>query len=211
MSKDCCSSECAASQERISPRYRRILQIALLANVSMFGIELVSGLRADSVSLLADAVDFAGDAANYGLSLVALAMTPMWRSRSALVKGISMGAYGMFVLAHAIWNIASGSNPEPLTMGIVGALALAVNVTVALMLYAYREGDANMRSVWLCSRNDAIANVAIILAAMMVSWLDAGWPDIVVAVAIACLALFSSQSVVAQARAELRSHAGSAS
>lgn len=191
----------------MSGRYRRILQIALAANTIMFVVELIGGLHANSVSLLADAVDFAGDAANYGLSLAVLSMAAVWRSRAALIKGLSMGAYGVFVLVHAFWNFVSGTVPEPVTMGAIGALALGVNVAVAGMLYAYREGDANMRSVWLCSRNDAIANSAVILAAGAVSWLHTGWPDVLVAVLIGSLALLSSRSVVRRAQDELFAHA----
>lgn len=191
----------------MSGRYRRILQIALVANTIMFAVELIGGLRANSVSLVADAVDFAGDAANYGLSLAVLSMAAAWRSRAALIKGLSMGAYGVFVLIHAVWNVLTGAVPEPVTMGAIGLLALGVNVAVAGMLYAYREGDANMRSVWLCSRNDAIANIAVIAAAGAVGLLHTGWPDVLVALLIGSLALLSSSSVVRRARNELLAQA----
>lgn len=191
----------------MSGRYRRILQIALVANTIMFAVELIGGLRANSVSLVADAVDFAGDAANYGLSLAVLSMAAVWRSRAALIKGLSMGAYGVFVLIHAVWNVLTGAVPEPVTMGAIGLLALGVNVAVAGMLYAYREGDANMRSVWLCSRNDAIANIAVIAAAGAVGLLHTGWPDVLVALLIGSLALLSSSSVVRRARNELLAQA----
>lgn len=206
MGQECCSSACSTDTRGVSPRYRRVLQIALAANATMFAIELISGWRANSVALLADAVDFAGDAANYGISLAVLSMAVIWRSRAALIKGLSMGAYGAFVLVRAVWNLTSGTIPESITMGAVGSLALAVNGGVAIMLYAYREGDANMRSVWLCSRNDAIGNVAVIGAAMAVGWLHAGWPDAVIALLMGSLALWSAQSVVRQARQELISH-----
>lgn len=190
----------------VGPRYRRVLQIALLSNAAMFGIELISGLHANSVALLADAVDFAGDAANYGISLAVLSMAVIWRSRAAMVKGLSMGIYGAFVVGHAIWNLMSGVVPEPITMGVIGLMALAVNVGVAIMLYAYREGDANMRSVWLCSRNDAIGNVAVIIAAVAVNRLNTGWPDAAIALLMGTLALWSAISVVRQARQELGLH-----
>lgn len=191
----------------MSGRYRRILQIALVANAAMFAVELIGGLHVNSVSLLADAVDFAGDAANYGLSLAVLSMAIAWRSRAALIKGLSMGGYGLFVLIHAFWNLVSGAVPEPVTMGAIGALALGVNVAVAGMLYAYREGDANMRSVWLCSRNDAIGNLAVIIAAVAVNWLHAGWPDVLVAAFMGSLGLVSARNIVRQARNELLAHA----
>nr|WP_293860868.1 cation transporter [Steroidobacter sp.] len=180
-----------------------MLQIALAANALMFVIELALGWRADSVALLADAADFAGDAANYGISLAVLSMAVVWRSRAALIKGLSMGAYGAFVVLHALWNLTLGTVPESITMGVVGILALLVNGGVAVMLYAYREGDANMRSVWLCSRNDAIGNVAVVIAAVAVARLHAGWPDAGIALLMGALALWSAWSVVRQARREL--------
>jgi len=203
MDTHCCASDCTASKMPISTRYRRVLQIALLANVCMFAVEIVAGLRADSVSLLADAIDFAGDAANYGLSLAVLSLAVVWRSRAALIKGLSMGAYGTFIIAHAAWNILSGSVPDHQTMGLIGVLALCVNVGVAYMLFSFREGDANTRSVWLCSRNDAIGNVAVIAAAVLVGWFGTGWPDVLVALIMGSLALVASLSVVQQARREL--------
>lgn len=172
----------------------------------MFLIEVTSGVIAGSVSLLADAVDFAGDAANYGLSLAVLSMGMLWRARGALVKGCSMGIYGAFVLALAGWNAWLGKVPEPFVMGTIAVLALAANIAVAAMLYAYREGDADMRSVWLCSRNDVIGNFAVILAAAGVFGTGHAWPDLAVAAIMGGLAVWSGRSVVRQA---LREAAGS--
>ena len=155
-------------------------------------------------ALLADAVDFFGDAANYGVSLFVLGMALQWRARAALLKGLSMGTFGVFVLAKAAWSATHGAAPEPLIMGAVGSLALVANVVVAWMLYAWREGDANMRSVWLCSRNDAIGNVAVIVAALGVWGSATAWPDLAVAAMMGVLALSSAVSVVRQARRELR-------
>ncbi len=204
MSDSCCSHGCAAPPASQSPRYRRVLWLALAINLVMFGVELAGGLRAGSVSLLADAVDFFGDAANYGISLAVLGMALSWRARAALVKGLSMGAFGVFVLGRAAWSAAAGTVPEPMTMGAIGALALLANVSVAAMLYAWREGDANMRSVWLCSRNDAIGNLAVMAAALGVFGTGRGWPDLVVAAVMGFLALTAARSVIRQARAELR-------
>ncbi len=170
----------------------------------MFFVEIGGGLQSGSVSLLADAVDFAGDAANYGLSLAVLSMGLVWRARAAWVKGVTMGAYGVLVLAKTAWVAAQGIPPEPMTMGLVALLALAVNVGVAIMLYAWRNGDANMRSVWLCSRNDAIGNVAVMLAALGVFGTGSGWPDLAVALVMGVLALSAAGAVIRQARAELR-------
>ena len=201
---NCCVTNCAG-RGPASPRYRRILWIALWINALMFGVEIAGGIAANSVSLLADAIDFAGDAANYGLSLAVLSLGLVWRARAALVKGLSMGAYGLFVLGKTAWGAWAGSVPEPFTMGAIAFLALLANLAVAGMLYAFREGDANMRSVWLCSRNDAIGNVAVIIAAGGVFGLGSGWPDLVVAAIMATLALTAATSVIRQARRELAS------
>lgn len=204
----CCDSACA-SQTSASPRYRKALWVALIINAVMFAVEIFGGLKSGSVSLLADAVDFAGDAANYGISLAMLSMGLAWRSRAAMVKGLSMAAFGLFVLAKTGWVAINGISPEPMTMGVVAVLALFANGSVALMLYAFRDGDANMRSVWLCSRNDAIGNVAVMLAAAGVSGTGSGWPDILVAVIMASLALSSGIVVTRQASQELTQHAAS--
>jgi Co/Zn/Cd efflux system component len=199
-----CSTETPANAAPpIDPRWRRALWIALVVNAAMFGVELVAGLQANSVSLLADAVDFAGDAANYALSLAVLSMALVWRSRAAYVKGATMFAYGLFVLARAGWLLQSGSVPEPLTMGVVGFVALLANAGVAVLLYTFRTGDANMRSVWLCSRNDALSNLAVMAAALGVFGTGSAWPDLAVAAVMAVLALTAGLSVMRQARAEL--------
>jgi len=132
----------------VSPRYRKVLWIALVAYVAMFVVEIAGGIASGSVSLLADAVDFAGDAANYGLSLAVLSMGLLWRSRAALVKGWCMAAFGVFVLFNAAWTAVVGRPPAPMTMSVIAGLALIANVTVSFLLYAYRGGDGNMRSVW---------------------------------------------------------------
>jgi len=202
MSSRCCDSSC--STPAVSPGFRKALWVALGINLAMFVVEIISGLRSGSVSLLADAIDFAGDAANYGITLVVLSMGLVWRSRAALVKGLSMLAFGIFVLGRAGWMVYADVVPEPMTMGIVGTLALVANVVVAVMLYAFREGDSNMRSVWLCSRNDAIGNIAVLIAAAGVYGTGSGWPDLIVALIMAGLALSAGFSVVRQARQELK-------
>ncbi|MBK7063336.1 MAG: cation transporter [Rubrivivax sp.] len=205
MSASCGSHGCSHTPPaHRSARYRRVLWLALIINAAMFVVEAVGGWRADSVSLLADAVDFFGDAANYGVSLLVLGMALQWRARAALLKGLSMGVFGVFVLGRAIWSASSGAMPEPVTMGTIGSLALVANVVVALMLYAWREGDANMRSVWLCSRNDAIGNLAVMVAAFGVFGTGSAWPDLVVASVMALLALSAARAVVLQARLELQ-------
>ena len=176
MSEACCPVK--PVEVASSKRYRSILWIALAVNLTMFVVEVAASFNADSVSLLADAVDFAGDAANYGLSLGAIALGSLWESRAAVVKGVSMAAYGVFVLLYAVWMLLSGSQPEPLTMGIVGTIALLANLGVAALLFAYRAGNSNMRSVWLCTRNDAIGNIAVLIAAVGVFGGGSAWPDL---------------------------------
>jgi len=186
------------------PRYKRILWVALLVNAAMFAVEISAGYTSGSLSLLADAIDFAGDAINYAVSLAVLSAALAWRARAALAKAISMMGFGLFVLGHAVFNALHGTVPDAPTMGVVGLMALVANVGVAWMLYAYREGDANMRSVWLCSRNDAIGNLAVMAAALGVLGTGTAWPDLAVAVVMASLALQGGWVVLRQAREELR-------
>lgn len=203
MSDDCCSDHCTPGVPP-TDRYRRVLIIALVLNALMFGAELAASWWSGSVSLLADSIDFFGDAVNYGISLVVLSMGLVWRAGAAMAKGIVMFSFGVFVLARAGWGFVDGAAPEPFTMGATAILAFAVNMGVAWMLYAWREGDANMRSVWLCSRNDAISNIAVFVAAFAVMATGMPWPDLVVALVMGLLALTAGTSVVRQARAELR-------
>lgn len=199
-----CHSETAAPPADLDPRWARALWIALVVNAAMFVVEIVAGWRSGSVSLLADAIDFAGDAANYALSLAVLSMAVVWRSRVAWLKGATMAGFGVFVLGKGLWAWQAGGVPEPATMGVVGTLALAANVGVALLLYRWRSGDANMRSVWLCSRNDALGNLAVLAAAAGVFGTGSAWPDLAVAAVMAVLALGAGVSVMRQARSELR-------
>jgi len=190
------------------PRYRRVLWAALVVNAAMFLIEIGAGMQSGSVSLLADSIDFLGDAANYAVSLLVLSMALAWRARAALLKGASMLLFGLFVAGRALWSLANGVPPEAATMGIVGTLALLANVGVAVALYAWRDGDANMRSVWLCTRNDALGNLAVLAAAAGVFGTGSAWPDLAVAGVMAALAVWGGASVVRQARGELgASHA----
>lgn len=204
MSTHCCDPD-TPDTHTISdlPRYRRILWIALVVNAAMFLVELAAGFNSGSLSLLADAIDFAGDSMNYGVSLAVLAAGLTLRSRAAMLKAVSMMGFGLFVLSNALWNMVFGTVPDAQTMGLVGALALIANLSVAWMLYAFREGDANMRSVWLCTRNDAIANLAVLAAALGVFGTGSAWPDLFVAITMSSLALHGGWSVLRQARGEL--------
>jgi len=204
MSASCCSNS-ACSKPPVDARYRKVLWVALALNAIMFAVELAASWKSGSVSLLADSIDFFGDAGNYAISLAVLGMAMAARSKAAVFKAACMGAFGVFVLAKAAWNLHTGTPPEAATMGIVGLIALAVNGSVATLLYRFRTGDANMRSVWICSRNDALGNIAVMLAALGVLGTGNAWPDLLVAGVMGILALSGSWSVLKQARVELLS------
>ena len=189
------------------PGFRRILWIALAANWAMFAIEGPAGTLAGSSSLQADAVDFLADGATYGLTLYVAARSLVWRASAGLAKGLMMGAFGIAVLVWTGYRAFHPGLPEAATMGVVGALALVINVWVALILYRFRHGDSNMRSVWLCTRNDAINNLAVIAAAGGVAVTASRWPDLAVGIGIAALEISAAWIVIRQASAELRSHA----
>ena len=201
MSAHCCS---APTVPAVDPKYRLALWVALIVNAAMFVAELLASWSSGSVSLLADSIDFFGDAANYALSLAVLGMALSVRSKAAMFKAACMGAFGVFVLGKALWSLKAGVPPEAITMGAVGFVALAANAGVAWMLYRFRTGDANMRSVWICSRNDAFGNLAVMLAALGVFGTGSPWPDLLVATVMSVLALTGASTVLKQARGELQ-------
>jgi Co/Zn/Cd efflux system component len=184
--------------------FRRVLWVALAINTAMFAVEIGAGVTSGSAALKADALDFFADAANYAISLMVLGRVAAWGSRAALIKGTSMLIFGLFVIADTIYRITTQAVPEPVTMGAVGAAALAANLGVAALLYRFRNGDSNRRSVWLCTRNDALGNLAVLLAASGVFASGTGWPDYAVAAIMAGLALSGARQIIAQARGELR-------
>jgi Co/Zn/Cd efflux system component len=196
---DCCNSCCEQPAA-----FRPVLWIALGINLAMFVVEIGAAFLSGSNALQADALDFLGDAANYAVSLGVAGLAVRWRARAALIKGSTMGAFGLWIIASAIWHSLSGMAPEPRTMGTIGLIAMIANGGVALMLYRFRTGDANMRSVWLCARNDVLGNVAVILAAVGVFGTGRRWPDTVVALVMAFLALSGAWMVNRQAIGELR-------
>ncbi|WP_295042681.1 cation transporter [uncultured Paracoccus sp.] len=201
----CCSSDNCASSAGSSPRFRRVLWIALAINAGMFVAEIAAGMLAGSAALQADALDFLADASNYAISLFVLGMSLKWRAGAAWVKGASMGVFGIWVLGMVLWHIANGSVPHAPTMGVIGTLALVANLICLLLLMAFRDGDANMRSVWICSRNDVIANLAVLLAALGVFGTGTGWPDFIVASLMATLALQGAATILRDATREWRS------
>lgn len=198
------SACCPPTGPTNAPGYRRVLIYALVINTVMFAVELGAGFSAQSQALKADALDFFGDAANYALSLFVLSRSLRWRASAALAKGVAMGLFGLWIGYEVIRHLLAGTVPEAATMGAIGVLALAANVWVAAMLWRWRAGDSNMRSVWLCSRNDAIGNMGVLVAALAVGIAGAGWPDLMVASLMAGLALWSSAQVIGASLTELR-------
>jgi Co/Zn/Cd efflux system component len=185
--------------------YRRVLWAVLAINAVMFAVEIGAGLAAGSASLQADALDFLGDAANYAISLFVVGMVLRYRAIAALVKGATMSLFGLWVLAITGWHAWHGTLPEAMTMGAVGFTALAANGVSFAMLWRHRGGDANMRSAWICTRNDVLGNIAVLLAALGVFGTGTGWPDVIVAAIMAILALQGAATVMAHAMTELRS------
>jgi Co/Zn/Cd efflux system component len=202
MSAHCCDHDHGDTGD--DPVYRRVLVIALVVNLAMFVVEILSSRTAQSDSLLADSIDFLGDGANYAVSLWVLGAAMALRARASLLKAASMAGFGLWVLGSTALHVLAGTVPEAPTMGIVGALALVANVGVAVLLFRFREGDSNRQSVWLCTRNDAIGNLAVLAAAVGVFGTGQGWPDALVAAGMGGLALHSAVRVARQAVSELR-------
>ncbi|NQV80008.1 MAG: cation transporter [Alphaproteobacteria bacterium] len=183
--------------------YRQALVVVLTINASMFAIEITGGLVGGSVALQADALDFFGDAATYALSLAVLGSALRWRAAAALLKGTMMAAFGLWVIGASVHHALTGQIPSAALMSGIGVAALTANVTSAMILFRFRAGDSNRRSVWLCTRNDAIGNAAVILAGGAVFGTQSGWPDVIVALAMGGLALHSAYLVMSQAKREL--------
>ncbi|MBB3472463.1 cation transporter [Sphingomonas sp. BK345] len=204
MAGGCCGG-CAVAAVRQDDRpWRRALWIALALNAGMFMIEIAAGVSAGSVSLRADALDFLGDTANYAISLGVAGSAPRWRARAALAKGGSLLLLGAWILGSTVWMALRGTLPKAETMGAIGALALVANLLCAALLWRHRHGEANRRSVWICSRNDAIGNVAVVAAALGVFGTRTAWPDIAVAAILAGLGLSGGGQIMRQALTELR-------
>lgn len=197
---------CSHEPTPIKPnsKFRTALWIALVINLSMFVVELIGGAYAHSSALWADSLDFFGDAVNYGISLAVLSASLYWRATVALLKGMTMALFGVVVLGKVIYAYVQDIPPEAMTMGVIGTIALLANVFTAYILFTFRDGDSNMKSVWLCSRNDAIGNFAVILAAIGVFGTGSLIPDLVVAVIMASLGLTAGYHVIQQALAERR-------
>ena len=202
MNASCCNQ--ADDPHRGTESYRRVLWAVLAINAVMFAVEVAAGLAAGSASLQADALDFLGDAGNYAISLFVVGMALRYRAMAAFLKGATMGVFGLWVLGITAWHVWYGTLPHAATMGAVGLAALVANAASFGLLWAYRGGDANMRSAWICTRNDVFGNLAVLLAALGVLGTGTGWPDVIVATIMAGLALQGAWVVLHQSRSELR-------
>lgn len=199
-----CSCSHEPAPQKPNSKFRTALWIALIINLAMFIVEIIGGAYAHSSALWADSLDFFGDAVNYGISLAVLGASLYWRATVALLKGITMATFGLVVIGKTVYSYLQGIPPEAITMGVIGVFALIANVICAIVLYAFRDGDSNMQSVWLCSRNDAIGNVAVIFAAVGVFGTGSLWPDIIVAAIMATLGLTAGYQVIKNALRERR-------
>ena len=205
MSGGCCNED-EVMFDGASVAYKRALWAVIAINAVMFVVEMTMGIFADSVALQADALDFLGDTATYTLSFIVIGMPVKTRSSVAFFKGVTLFAMGMFILGSAIWRVYFVSEPVAYAMGTVGLAALLANVASVLILKDFKDGDANVRSVWLCSRNDAIGNIAVVGAAFLVAWTGTRWPDLVTAIIMAGLFSWSSFHILQQSVHEYRHH-----
>jgi Co/Zn/Cd efflux system component len=202
---DCCCTPPSLNLDHEQRRaYRRVLWMVLAINAAMFVVEAGAGLMAGSASLQADALDFFGDGANYAISLAVVGMALRYRAGAALLKGASMGLFGLWIVGTVVWHALHGTLPSAATMSAVGVAALVANAASFTLLWTHRNGDANMRSAWICTRNDVLGNLAVLLAALGVFGTGTGWPDLAVALIMAALALQGATAVVRQALQELR-------
>ena len=203
---ECCTSPPInlSGPDKQDDAYRRVLWAVLAVNAAMFAVEVIAGLAAGSAALQADALDFLGDAANYAISLLVVGMALRYRALAALTKGATMAAFGLWVIGTVVWHALHGTLPSAFTMGTVGVAALVANAASFGLLWAYRHDDANMRSAWICTRNDVLGNLAVLLAALGVFGTGTGWPDTIVAAIMATLAIQGAALVIRQAGAELR-------
>lgn len=198
----CCGQE--VRFEGVSGAYKRALIAVILINLGMFGVEVTAGALAGSMALAADSLDFLADSATYGISLLVIGMPLATRAKAALFKGASLALMGVWVLGATLWQAVFIGLPDAAMMSSVGLLAFVANVVSVMILFRWRDGDSNVRSVWLCSRNDAIGNIAVIVAGGAVWLTGTGWPDVIVALIMAGLFLKSSSGILRQAMAELR-------
>ncbi|MFC0323223.1 cation transporter [Gallibacterium melopsittaci] len=199
-----CSNHCHSNSAHFSSQYRYTLWLAFWLNFIMFIVEIVTGIKSGSTSLLSDSLDFFGDSANYLISLYVLPMALIYRAKASLIKGATMGGFGLFILFTTLYRWFYGDIPNYSQMSFVGSLALLINLTAAWVLYRFRDGDSNMRGVWLCTRNDAIGNIVIVLAGAVVYFTQSKYPDLIVAFILAFLAIQAAREIISQAWKELK-------
>lgn len=199
-----CCEDAACEAEKLAVRQVSTLRIVFGINAVMFVAELATGVLAGSVSLVSDSLDMLGDAMAYGLSLYVVRRSATWKAKSALIKGSIMAAFGVAVLGQVGYRLAFPHPPAAEAMGIMGLAALAANATCLGLLWRHRSEDINMHSVWMCSRNDIVANVSVLVAAGCVGYWRAAWPDIMIGAALAVYVLRSAFRVLGRARSELR-------
>jgi Co/Zn/Cd efflux system component len=204
MSAGAGSCGCEVRFQGLTRDYKARLWAVIALNASMFAVEMGGGVMAGSQALQADALDFLGDTLTYGISLAVIGLSLRVRATAALVKAATLALMGLWVLGSTLWHAFVLGTPRAEVMGTIGFLALSVNVASVLILIKYKDGDANVRSVWLCSRNDAIGNVAVMLAALGVWGTATGWPDVIVAAILASLFLNSASKILRQALSEWR-------
>jgi cation diffusion facilitator family transporter len=203
-----CHDHCNESgQSSVSAEYRKVLWICLIANAVMFVAQMIASYAAHSVSLLANSADFFSDAANYGISLYVLNLSLRQKAKASLFKGVSLGLVGLWVAFETLHHALQPELPKPFIMAIISVVALAVNVGCAGLLYKYRGGDSNRESVWICSRNDAIGNIAVMIAAAGVFASNTIWPDIIVAAILGWLAVTGAWRIIKSAKKELKHEA----
>jgi Co/Zn/Cd efflux system component len=198
-----CGGACEVSFDGTSNAFKKALWLVIAINGGMFLVEMMAGFMGRSMALKADALDFLGDTLTYGISMWAIGKPDMLRARVAMLKGVSLAAMGLFVLGATLWRFFFIGQPDEMVMGVIGAMALSANLLSVLILMKYRDGDANVRSVWLCSRNDAIGNLAVLAAAGAVFYTASAWPDLLVAFFMAALFLNSASQIINKARREM--------
>jgi Co/Zn/Cd efflux system component len=208
MGANCCGT--SVKFDGLSADYKRRLWLVIAINAGMFVIEMGAGALAGSNALRADALDFLGDSITYGISLAVIGASVRTRAWAAIGKAASLSGMSLWVLAMTAYHVLVAGVPRAEVMGAVGVMALAINVTSVLLLLRYKDGDANVRSVWLCSRNDAIGNVAVMVAALAVWGSGTKWPDLVVAALMAGLFFYSSLRILQQSISEMRGHTAAA-
>ena len=200
-----CNCESNVNLNGLSKTYKRILWIVIGINILMFAVEMSASVVSGSMALRADALDFLGDSLTYSITLLAIGHSMRWRASAAVFKGITLAGMGLWVLGSSLYHTLILGVPNEIIMSSVALMAFAANMTSVLLLIRYRDGDANVRSVWLCSRNDAIGNLAVLVAAGAVFYYQSPWPDLVVAILMASLFLHSAALILRQAFAELKS------